>query len=176
MRLTEAGAQRSAPARSDPVSASVVDPRDTAFASHRLSATPLYPSDFRIGTLRTEGLSAAEHEARRTARAMLLEIGESRTVPVLMADAPSGAQAVAERLAQTDRAWSAVRVGRPVRLGGNEYSLSFVLQGEEGRWDGEVILERAEGEWYTSDIQVSWLSREAVVFSIPGDGVPGSGW
>ncbi len=180
MRLTEAGAQRRSPATSpaaspSAASASTIDPRDTAFAGHRLATPPLYPSDFRIGSLRTEGLSAAEHDARLTARQMLLEIG-SGMIPASFSFAPTGARRVVERVAQSDRSWSTVRVGRPTGVGAGEYSLPFVLQGEEGRWEGEVVLERADGEWYTLDIQASWLSREAVVFSVPGGRTPGSRW
>lgn len=176
MRLTEAGAERRTPAASrDTASTAAIDPRDTAFAGHRLAAPPLYPSDFRIGSLRTEGLSAVEHDARLTARDMLLEIG-SDVVPASLSSASAGARRVVERLAQDDRSWSTVRVGRPTGIGAGEYSLPFVLQGEKGRWEGEVVLERADGEWYTLDIQASWLSREAVVFSVPGGRTPGSHW
>ncbi len=170
MRLTEAGVERRAPAPTSPI-----DPRDTAFAGHRLAAPPLYPSDFRIGSLRTDGLSAAEHDARLTARETLLETG-SGSVPPSLDFASTGTRRVAERLAQTDRPWSTVRVGRPRGIGAGEFSLPFALKGEEGRWEGEIVLERADGEWYTLDIQASWLSREGVVFSDPGGGTAGTQW
>jgi len=136
-----------------------VDARDEAFASHRLGAAPHYPSDFVIGSLATSGLSRLERAARQHARAFLRTLlAEGRPPEDAFIEPAPGALAVIDDLASTGLAPDGVRVGRPVALPGGERSIAYRVLDETGGAHGEVILEMAEGQWYTSDIQASTSS------------------
>ena len=171
MRLTEAGEDR-APSRAD--SSPRVDPRDTAFAGHRLTAPPLYPWDFTIGSLRTAGLSAVERSARQAAVRLLTAVGAGRTPPEALLDPTPGARVVFDELAEEISGIRAIRVGRPVSVGRDEYAVPFVLLGDGERWSGELIMESSAGRWYSSDIQASRSGGGSVGSYAPGVDVPGS--
>lgn len=175
MRLTDAGRQRQAqppddaPSQAGEAQASdddgvraaeappdvAIDPRDEAFAAHRLAATPRYPSDFVIGSLGTTGLSRLERAAREHARAFLRTLLEDGAPAgdAFIEPAP-GTLAVIDELVSTGLTADGVRVGRPVALPGGERSIAYRVHGATGSAHGEVILEMADGQWYTSDIQV----------------------
>ena len=174
MRLTEAGEERAA-TRTD--SAPRIDPRDTAFAGHRLSAPPLYPSDFTIGSLRTAGLSAIERAVRQSAIGLLTTVGAGQPPPAdALLDPTPGARTTFDELAEEAQGVRAIRVGRPVPVGQGAYSVPFVLLGDEERWSGELIMESAAGRWYSSDIQASRSRSERVGSYAPGVDMPGSYW
>lgn len=132
-----------------------IDPRDDAFAANRLAATPRYPSDFVIGSLGTNGLSRLELAAREYARdflTTLLESGEPAE-DAFLEPAP-GTRAVVGDLVAAGLSADRVRVGRPAALPGGETSVPYRVMGGETAAHGEVVLEMADGRWYTSDIQV----------------------
>ncbi len=173
MRVTRAGRERQAEASgesgspgeasadgdargADPVAADVaIDPRDEAFAAHRLAATPRYPADFVIGSLRTSGLSRLESAARAYAQGFLATLLEEGEPPedAFLEPAP-GTRAVVDDLVASALPPDGLRVGRPVMLAGGETSIPYRVLGAELSAHGEVILELADGQWYTSDIQV----------------------
>ena len=171
MRLTEAGEVR-APARPPP--AQWIDPRDTAFAGHRLTAPPLYPSDFTIGSLRTAGLSAVERGARQAAVSILTAVRAGQPVPQTLVDPTPGARVRYDELAREATGVRAVRVGRPVSVGRDELAVPFVLLGDRERWSGELIMESSAGRWYSSDIQANRSRIESIGLYAPGIDVPGS--
>ena len=177
MRLTDAGVQRTAPAPRAPTPSLAIDPRDSAFAAHRLAAPALYPYDFRIGTLRTGGLSAAERSARTAARDIITRI---TTAGILPAAGPQGGapglRHLLEEFADDVVGFSTVRVGRSVPLGRSEYAVPFALLDRGQRWVGELVLEGAEGEWYITDIQVRWLGSGAERLFGPDADAPGLSW
>ncbi|MFW5718254.1 MAG: hypothetical protein ACOC0E_12505 [Spirochaetota bacterium] len=173
MRVTRAGRERQAetPGESrsaagssadaevrgaDPIAADVaIDPRDEAFAAHRLAATPRYPADFVIGSLRTSGLARLESAARAYARSFLATLLKEGEPPedAFLEPAP-GARAVVDDLVASALPADGLRVGRPLVLAGGEMSVPYRVLGAELSAQGEVILELADGQWYTSDIQV----------------------
>lgn len=188
MRLTEAGRERkrpdeegSAPAVEGGVrserTAMTIDPQDSAFAAHRLAAPPVYPVDFRIGSLRTSGLSSMERAARAAGRDLLMRALGSDQLPSDPAvELSLGGRALLDELAGSGFDPDGVRLGRPQMLTDGGISLIFRLTGRQPGWSGELILETAGGQWYTSDIQVNKSGFDRVEPFVPGIDEPGVRW
>jgi hypothetical protein len=154
-----------------------LDPRDSAFAAHRLAAAALYPYDFRIGSLRTSGLSRTELSGRAAAVELLREAVEGDATPQELApNASPGVHAALQALADSSLAAEDLRIGRPVRLSTGEYSVVFRFLGQAESWTGELVLEMADSGWYTSDIQVNTLGIDDVQPFVPGIDVPAADW
>ena len=162
MELTEAGRERAEQERApgDPIEAPPlqIDARDSAFAARRLETAPLYPVDYYLGSLRPSGLSAAEQAARLAAGVFLDEFVAGRAVPPgSLLDQSPGAIAELEELIVDLEERTGFRLGRPVVLPAGDVSVPFRLTSDSAGWTGELVLERADGEWYTSDVQVNRL-------------------
>jgi hypothetical protein len=205
MQLTEAGRERAGttppPARDGatatppPADAPdlAIDPRDAAFAAHRLSAAPRYPEDFVIGSLRTSGLSSTLLAAREHAALLLRSLlqdpelpadesageppsgqapnGEAAFEDLLLDPGPGARSQLAEVLAAVDAldlTADRLRLGRPQPLTDEEVSVAFRVLGEAESLRGELILEMADGRWYTADIQVTRSSMGSARVFEPG--------
>lgn len=181
MQLTEAGRARSAsdepPSREPAEELPVVDPRDSAFAAHRLAAAPLYPFDFVIGSLRASGLSSLDRAARFAALSFLGNLVGSGVIPdssIMLGSA--GLESVLGELVSAVGDGADVRVGRPVDLAAGEYSVPFRIIDAGESLVGELILEMADGEWYISDIQAGRLSIDGNARFVPGGDIPRINW
>jgi hypothetical protein len=146
-----------------------VDAQDSAFAAERLSAAPFYPIDVVIGPLRTSGLSHSELAARSAARSVLASVLRTGDVPRdELLEGRLSVELQLEELAGSGLPPESVRVGRPESLATGEMSVAFRLAGAEQSWYGELILEMAEGRWYTSDVQAAVLSHDELAGFVPG--------
>ncbi|TVQ27378.1 MAG: hypothetical protein EA382_03810 [Spirochaetaceae bacterium] len=165
MVLTEAGRARVPRGQVAPI-----DPRASAFASLRQQSLPVYPADFVIGRL--AAFDGPARRAREVAHDVLYAIiadnsgtaGDAASHPSVSFRSP-GASTVADDLRtsvaliaadrQPDRGGIDVRIGTPRRLAGGEFSVPFRILEHSGGYAGELIVGAADGEWYTSDIQVA---------------------
>ena len=161
MVLTEAGRAR---VPRGPVAP--IDPRASAFAALRRQSLPAYPADFVIGRL--AAFEGPARRAREVAQDVLDAIvaGNSGTAGDATTYAPvsfrsPGASTVADDLRTSvaliaaDRGGIEIRIGTPRRLAGGEFSVPFRVLEHTGGYAGELIIGAADGEWYTSDIQVA---------------------
>ena len=189
MRLTPEGRARAAGENDDATDAApdagpsrALDARESVFAAERLSASPLAPSDIRIGSLRASGLARAERAAREAARQALLDVAVEGTIPEeLLLDPGPGLRFEIEKLtgAAAGEATAGalpVRVGRPERLVTGENALAFRIVGDELSWTGELVLEMVEGQWYIADIQATTSPTAPETKYVPGVEDPARGW
>ena len=153
MRLTDVGRERIAEARSLPA-----DPRDSAFASARFQAPPLYPTDAVIGSLGAPPPGAAGSAQRFAASAL----SDAATVADLAGPTtPVGAVVLMEELsADLGGVRYEARVGMPSDIGGGEWAVPFRLLFEQQGVpqqgvSGELVVVTIDGQWYIADIQTT---------------------
>lgn len=175
MRLTPEGRERADSAAADrpTLPPQTLDPRDSAFAAERRSVAAAVPIDPVIGELRTSGLSLAERAARDAATKI---IGLAVRGAVDEQSAPDwSARFGLEEIAAAALAEPIVRVGRPSALTDGELSVEFRILGDDEEIRGELVMEMAEGRWYTSGVQLVTLPRVSGSIE-PGIDAPGTVW